>query len=82
VANLGADLESAGFADVQVTGRPGWRARERLMWEEAAALEPGDNPALRSFHNEGVRSLATWDLVRRVLATATAPYRSSPALGE
>ncbi len=27
------------------------------MWEEAAALDPGDDPALRSFHDEGVRSL-------------------------
>jgi hypothetical protein len=43
------------------------------MWEEAAALDPGDDPALRSFRDEGVRSLATFSLVRRVMATATAP---------
>jgi hypothetical protein len=43
------------------------------MWEEATALDPGDNPALRSFRDEGIRSLQTWDLLRRVLATATAP---------
>jgi hypothetical protein len=42
------------------------------MWEEAAALDPGQDPALRSFHDEGVRSLPTFDLVRRVIATATA----------
>jgi hypothetical protein len=42
------------------------------MREEAAALDPGD-PALRSFHDEGVRSLETFDLVRRVIATASAP---------
>ena len=40
------------------------------MREEAAALDPGD---LRSFHDEGVRSLETFDLVRRVIATASAP---------
>ena len=43
------------------------------MWEEAVALDPGDDPAVRSFHHEGVRSLALFDLVRRVMATATAP---------
>ena len=48
-------------------------ARERAMWEEAAALDPGDDPALRSFHDEGVRSLEIFGLVRRVMATATAP---------
>jgi SAM-dependent methyltransferase len=73
MVDLGAGLERVGCADIQVTERPEWRARERLMWEEAAALDPGDNPALRSFHDEGIRSLETWDLLRRVLATATAP---------
>ena len=43
------------------------------MWEEAAAFDPGSDPALRSFHDEGVRVLETFDLVRRVIATATAP---------
>jgi len=43
------------------------------MWEEAAALDPGGDPALQSMHEEGVRVLATFDLTRRVMATATAP---------
>ena len=43
------------------------------MWEEAPELDPGDDPALRAFHDEGVRSLEIFDLVRRVIATATAP---------
>ncbi len=42
------------------------------MWTEAAALDPGDDPALQSFHAEGVRSLDTFTLLRRVMATATA----------
>ena len=71
--DLRAGLTAAGFADVEVQDRPSWRAPERAMWEEAAALDPGDDPALRSFHDEGVRSLGMMDLVRRVLATATAP---------
>ncbi len=66
---LGAGLTAAGFGDVEVFDRPGWRACERAMWEEAVALDPGDDPALRSFHDEGVRSLEIFGLVRRVIAT-------------
>jgi SAM-dependent methyltransferase len=73
VVDLAAGLAAAGFGDVQVRERPGWRARERAMWEEAAALDPGTDPALRSFHDEAIRSLETFGLLRRVLATATAP---------
>jgi hypothetical protein len=43
------------------------------MWEEAAALDPVDDPVLQSFHDEGVRALETFDLVRRVMGTATTP---------
>jgi hypothetical protein len=43
------------------------------MWEEAAALDPGDDPVLQSFHDEGARSLDTFGLIHRVMATATAP---------
>lgn len=64
-------LTAAGFDDVQVRERAGWRAMERAIWEEATALDPGDHPALRSFHDEGVRSLATFGSLRRVLAIAT-----------
>jgi SAM-dependent methyltransferase len=71
--DLGAGLTAAGFGDVEVRDRPGWRASERAMWEEAAALDPGDDPALRAFHDEGMRSLEIFGLVRRVIATATAP---------
>jgi SAM-dependent methyltransferase len=71
--NLQAGLTGAGLGEVKVGDRPGWRTRERAMWEEAAALDPADDPALRSFHDEGIRVLETFDLVRRVIATATAP---------
>jgi SAM-dependent methyltransferase len=71
--DLHGGLTGAGFADVDVRERPAWRAAERGMWEEAAALDPGDDPALQSFHDEGVRSLQIFDRVRRVLATASAP---------
>jgi SAM-dependent methyltransferase len=65
-------LAAAGFSGIEVTERPGWRAAERSMWEEAAALDPGDDPALQSFHAEGIRSLDIFTLLRRVMATAAA----------
>ena len=70
--SLGRGLAAAGFSGVEVTERPGWRAAERAMWEEAAALDPGEDPALQSFHAEGIRSLETFTRLRRVLATAAA----------
>jgi SAM-dependent methyltransferase len=72
-SDFGASLAAAGFTDVEVKERPAWRERERAMWEEAVALDPGDDPALRSFHDEGVSVLPTFLLSRRVMATATAP---------
>lgn len=71
--NLAAELDRAGFEDVSVVERPEWQGAERAMWAEAAALGPADDPALRSFHDEGVESLRHWGSLRRVLATATAP---------
>jgi SAM-dependent methyltransferase len=71
--DLAAGLSTAGFREVDVQERPAWRQAERAMWEEAAALDPGDDPALRSLHDEGVSSLQRFDALRRVLATATAP---------
>jgi SAM-dependent methyltransferase len=70
--DLRAGLAAAGFSDIEVRERAGWRAAERSIWEEAAALDPGDDPALQSFHDEGVRSLGTFTMLRRVMATATA----------
>jgi SAM-dependent methyltransferase len=72
-ANPGAGLRQAGFTDVQVRDRPSWLAREHAMWEEAVTLDPGQDPALRSFHDEGVRSLGWIDVLRRVLAVASSP---------
>lgn len=71
--DLPGGLTGAGFTDVVVESRPAWRSAELGMWREAAALDPGDSPALKSFHDEGVRVIATFDLSDRVLAAATAP---------
>ena len=67
--DLGAGLTGAGFADIEVRERPGWRDQERAMREEAAALDP----ALRSFHEEALRAPLILELTRRVMASATAP---------
>ena len=72
-ANLGAGLHQAGFTDVEVRDRPSWLAREHALWEEAVTLDPGHDPALRSLHAEGLKSLPWTALLRRVLAVATNP---------
>ena len=74
-ANLGAGLHQAGFTDVEVRDRPSWLAREHALWKETVTLDPGDDPALRSLHAEGVKSLewTSAGLLRRVLAAATNP---------
>jgi cyclopropane fatty-acyl-phospholipid synthase-like methyltransferase len=70
---FGDSLRSAGFTDVEVRERPSWRERERTMWEDVAALDPGDDPALQSMHDEGVRVLPSFGQLRRILALAVSP---------
>jgi SAM-dependent methyltransferase len=72
-ANLAHGLDQAGFTDIEVRERPAWLAREHALWIEAAALDAGDDPALRSLQGEGVKSLPWAALLRRVLAVATSP---------
>ena len=71
--DLGAGLRDAGFIDIEVKDRPHWLACELAVWQEAVALDPAADPALRSFHDEGVRSLEYSGALRRVMAAATAP---------
>jgi SAM-dependent methyltransferase len=71
--DLRAGLLAAGFTDVSVLDRAAWRAGEQAMWQEAAALDPADDPALQAFHEEGVAATALFGRLRRVLGTATAP---------
>jgi len=71
--NLRRDLLAAGFAGVEVQEKPEWREAERRMWQEALAMPAGSDAALESLQAEGRRSLDTFDSVRRVFATATAP---------
>jgi SAM-dependent methyltransferase len=71
--DLRRDLPAAGFADVEVHEKPEWREVERRMWQEVLAAPAGSDPAVRSLQTEGRRSLDTFDSLRRVFATATAP---------
>jgi len=68
--NLQQGLAGAGFADISVRERPDWGEAEHSMWVEAAALDPGNDPALAAFREEGVSVLEFFDRVRRVMATA------------
>jgi SAM-dependent methyltransferase len=68
--NMRDGLVGAGFRDVDVRERADWQAVERALYEEAAAAEPGEDLALRSLHEEAIRSLETMPLIRRVVATA------------
>ena len=74
-ANLGVGLHQAGFTDAEVRDRPSWLAREHALWEETVTLDPRDDPALRSLHAEGMKSLewTSAGLLRRVLAVGTNP---------
>ena len=68
--DLRAQLEDAGFKQVSVTEPRHWEDAERAMWREAAALDPGEDHALRSMHEEGVRAVAREGRLRRVLISA------------
>jgi hypothetical protein len=47
-------LAVAGFVEIEDDERrPGWQAVEQAMCEEAAALDPDADAALRSFHEAG-----------------------------
>jgi hypothetical protein len=71
--NLRRDLPAAGFLDVQVHEKPEWREVERAVWEEAVAAPADSDAAVRSLQAEGRRSLDSFDSLRSVFASATAP---------
>lgn len=75
--DLMAGLTAGGFDEIEVRDRPDWQTAERAMWEEAAALDPNGDPALQSFHEEGLRALTFRDFARRMLASGTAPPEST-----
>jgi SAM-dependent methyltransferase len=76
--NLARDLDVAGFEQVKVTSKPGWYADERKLWQAAVEADANGDPALVSLQHEGTRALATFDVKRRILATAAAPASRKP----
>jgi hypothetical protein len=73
-ADLPVQLRGVGAAGVvEVRERPSWLAREQALWEEAAGIDPGGDPALASLRDEAVASLKRGGLLRRVLAVAAKP---------
>lgn len=70
VVDVRSAMEQAGFDGIEVRDRPEWCAAERALWDEAASLDPGEDPALKSLHDEALRVLPGFDLTRRILATA------------
>jgi SAM-dependent methyltransferase len=66
-------LPHAGFVDVEVTGKPAWQPAEQALWRKALTIDAGDDPAVQSMQDEAREVLATFDGLRRVLATASAP---------
>jgi hypothetical protein len=68
--DLAEELTGAGFTHVEVVERKDWETVEIGLNEEAAALDPGADRALKSLHDEATRSLENIPRVRRVLATA------------
>ena len=77
--DLSDGLSKAGFAEVRVHEHEEWRDAERSMWTEAAGLDPGDDRALMSFHEEALRALPVLGRLRRVLAVARRPGAESPS---
>jgi SAM-dependent methyltransferase len=71
--NLARHLLEAGFEQIEVTDKPDWYAAERTLWEAALQAGASGDPALVSLQEEATQALATFDVKRRVLATATAP---------
>jgi SAM-dependent methyltransferase len=45
--DLAAQLTAGGLVEIRVVDRPTWLEVEHRMWSEAAALDPGDDPALQ-----------------------------------
>jgi SAM-dependent methyltransferase len=71
-------LPHAGFVDVEVTEKRAWRLAERTLWQEALTIDAGDDLAVQSMQDEARRVLASFDGLRRVLATAFTPHPAHP----
>jgi hypothetical protein len=71
--DLARDLAQAGFEQIAVTAKPDWYAAERALCEAALRADADGDPALTALQEEATGMLGTFDVRRRVFATATAP---------
>lgn len=71
--DIAATLQAAGFGSVRVEDKAEWLEAERVLWETARDMDPGDDPAMQSTVAEATRSLETFGRNRRVMVTALAP---------
>lgn len=71
--DLANQLHLAGFEDIQVLQRPRWKATEQAMGHAVAAIDAGDDAALRSIRDEARQMVALSDDLRRVFAVARRP---------
>jgi ubiquinone/menaquinone biosynthesis C-methylase UbiE len=71
--DLAGSLSGAGFREVAVVERDDWHALALRLWEDALTLDAAGDPAIKSTQDEGARSIAIHDRIRRVVATAVAP---------
>jgi SAM-dependent methyltransferase len=69
--DLAAGLAAAGFTAIEVEEKPTWYERELAMWNEAAALDPGDDPVLQALREEALWVLRWPAGTRRVMGSAT-----------
>ncbi len=71
--DIGAELRTAGFVDVEVRDMNRWRAAERELWTTAAATDPAGDAAIESMREEGESVLSWMDASRRVMAFGRRP---------
>jgi SAM-dependent methyltransferase len=71
--DLSSDLAAAGFVSIWVAYKPGWGAVERELWQEAIALDAGDDAALQQMQDEAKQTMTYFAALRRAFAIAEAP---------
>jgi hypothetical protein len=56
-----------------VAEREAWHRRQRAVFQQFLAVEPGDDAAVGAIRAEAVRTLPLMALLRRVIVTAARP---------
>ena len=75
--DLKKGLASVGFVDIHVREQPEWHEAEHSLWVEAAALDPGEDPALAAATRGSRAVIGSFDRGTPVMATAVSPPHGS-----